>query len=59
MNIQWKKLLLTTTIWLVTEIIFNLLGLDNLEESKSLLKLLARSLKVQRRNLVESLARLN
>jgi len=32
MNIQWKKLLLTTTIWLVTEIILNLLGLDNLAD---------------------------
>lgn len=32
MNIQWKKLLLTTTIWLATEIILNLLGLDNLAD---------------------------
>jgi hypothetical protein len=32
MNIQWKKLLLTTTIWFVTEIILNLLGLDNLAD---------------------------
>jgi hypothetical protein len=32
MNIWWKKLLVTITLWLVTEIILNLLGLDNLAD---------------------------
>lgn len=32
MNIQWKKLVFTTTLWLVTEILLNLLGLDNLAD---------------------------
>ncbi len=30
MNVRWKKLLVTTTLWLVTEIGFNFLGIDNL-----------------------------
>lgn len=32
MEIQWKKLLWTTTFWLITEILLNLLGLDNLAD---------------------------
>ncbi|WP_446391553.1 hypothetical protein [Coleofasciculus sp. B1-GNL1-01] len=32
MHIHWKKLVFTTTLWLVTEIILNLLGLDNLAD---------------------------
>ncbi|MEQ8467492.1 hypothetical protein [Coleofasciculus sp. E1-EBD-02] len=32
MQIHWKKLVFTTTLWLVTEIILNLLGLDNLAD---------------------------
>lgn len=32
MTIQWKKLVCTTTLWLVTEILLNLLGLDNLAD---------------------------
>lgn len=32
MEIQWKKLLWTTTFWLITEIVLNLLGLDNLAD---------------------------
>lgn len=32
MNVRWKKLLLTTTLWLVTEIWFNCLGIDNLAD---------------------------
>lgn len=29
---QWKKIWVKATIWLVTEIILNLLGLDNLAD---------------------------
>ncbi|HEY9605837.1 MAG TPA: hypothetical protein V6C85_29800 [Allocoleopsis sp.] len=29
---QWKKVFVKTTIWLVTEIILNLVGLDNLAD---------------------------
>ena len=32
MNVRWKKLLMTTTIWLATEIWFNFLGIDNLAD---------------------------
>lgn len=32
MHIHWKKLVFTTTLWLVTEVILNLLGLDNLAD---------------------------
>jgi len=32
MHIHWKKLVFTTTLWLVTEIILNFLGLDNLAD---------------------------
>lgn len=30
MNICWKKLLLTTAVWLGTEIYFNPIGIDDL-----------------------------
>lgn len=30
MNVRWKKLLLKTTLWLVAEICFNFLGIDDL-----------------------------
>ena len=30
MKVQWKKLLVKTTFWLVAEIWFNFLGIDNL-----------------------------
>ena len=32
MKMQWKKIWVKTTIWLLTEIILNLLGLDNLAD---------------------------
>ncbi|WNN89203.1 hypothetical protein [Gloeocapsopsis dulcis] len=32
MAINWKKMLLKTTLWLGTEIILNLVGLDNLAD---------------------------
>lgn len=32
MNVRWKKLLMTTTLWLTTEIWFNFLGIDNLAD---------------------------
>ncbi len=32
MNIRWRILILKTTIWLVTEIFLNFLGLDNLAD---------------------------
>jgi hypothetical protein len=32
MKVQWKKVFVKTTIWLVTEIILNLVGLDNLAD---------------------------
>jgi hypothetical protein len=32
MSIQWKRLLLKITVWLVIEIILNILGLDNLAD---------------------------
>lgn len=32
MQIKWKKLLAQIIFWLVTEIILNLLGLDNLAD---------------------------
>ena len=32
MNVRWKKLLLQTTIWLVTEIAFSQVGLDDLAD---------------------------
>ena len=30
MNVRWKKLLVKTTLWLVAEIWFNFLGIDDL-----------------------------
>ena len=30
MNVRWKKLLVKTILWLVAEIWFNFLGIDNL-----------------------------
>ena len=30
MNVRWKKLLVTTILWLVAEIWFNFLGIDDL-----------------------------
>ncbi|WP_178378136.1 hypothetical protein [Chroogloeocystis siderophila] len=32
MAINWKKMLLKTTFWLGTEILLNLVGLDNLAD---------------------------
>ncbi len=32
MNVLYKKLLARTTLWLVLEILFNFLGLDNLAD---------------------------
>lgn len=32
MNVQWQKLLLTTTFWLGTEICFNFLGIDEIAD---------------------------
>ncbi|MBE9128295.1 MULTISPECIES: hypothetical protein [unclassified Coleofasciculus] len=32
MNVQWKKVIIKTTVWLAAEIILNLLGLDNLAD---------------------------
>ncbi|WP_339366830.1 hypothetical protein [Gloeocapsa sp. PCC 7428] len=32
MAINWKKILLKTTLWLGTEILLNLVGLDNLAD---------------------------
>ncbi|HEY9727646.1 MAG TPA: hypothetical protein V6D50_14440 [Chroococcales cyanobacterium] len=32
MKVQWKKVFVKTTIWLVTEIVLNLVGLDNLAD---------------------------
>ena len=32
MNVRWKKLLLTTTFWLATEIWFNFLGIDEIAD---------------------------
>lgn len=32
MKIKWKYLLVKTTLWLVVEIIMNLLGIDNLAD---------------------------
>jgi len=32
MKVQWKRLLVKTTLWLVMEIIMNFLGLDNLAD---------------------------
>jgi preprotein translocase subunit SecG len=32
MKLQWKKLLVKTTLWLATEIILNVVGLDNLAD---------------------------
>ena len=32
MNMQWQKLLLTATFWLVTEICFNFLGIDDIAD---------------------------
>jgi hypothetical protein len=32
MKTQWKKIWVKATLWLVTEIILNLLGLDNLAD---------------------------
>lgn len=31
-SIQWKKIFVKTSLWLVTEIILNLVGLDNLAD---------------------------
>ena len=30
MNVRWKKLLVTTILWLVAEIWFNFVGIDDL-----------------------------
>jgi preprotein translocase subunit SecG len=32
MKIQWQKILVKITFWLIVEIILNLLGLDNLAD---------------------------
>ncbi|MEW5859024.1 MAG: hypothetical protein AB1861_16835 [Cyanobacteriota bacterium] len=32
MKAQWKRVFVKTTVWLITEIILNLLGLDNLAD---------------------------
>ena len=32
MKVRWKKLLVTTTFWLVAEIWFGFLGIDNLAD---------------------------
>lgn len=32
MNVRWKKLLIKTTLWLVAEIWFNFLGIDDLAD---------------------------
>lgn len=32
MKLEWKKLIVKTTVWLTVEIILNLLGLDNLAD---------------------------
>ena len=32
MKIQWRKLLLKLTIWLVVEIVLNLMGLDDMAD---------------------------
>ena len=32
MNVRWKKLLVKTTFWLVAEIWFGFLGIDNLAD---------------------------
>lgn len=32
MNVRWKKLLVTITLWLASEIWFNFLGIDNLAD---------------------------
>lgn len=32
MNVRWKKLLVTITLWLLTEMWFNFLGIDNLAD---------------------------
>ena len=32
MKLQWRKLLVKTTVWIAAEIILNLLGLDNLAD---------------------------
>ena len=32
MNMRWKKLLMTTTLWLTTEIWFGFLEIDNLAD---------------------------
>lgn len=32
MKVQWKKVFVKTTVWLVTEILLNLVGLDNLAD---------------------------
>ncbi len=32
MKLQWRKLLVKTTVWIAAEIILNLIGLDNLAD---------------------------
>ena len=32
MKVRWKKLLLTATCWLATEIYFNFIGIDDLAD---------------------------
>lgn len=32
MNVRWKKLLITITLWVATEIWLNLLGIDDLAD---------------------------
>jgi preprotein translocase subunit SecG len=31
-QIQWKNLLVRTTLWLITEVVLNAVGLDNLAD---------------------------
>lgn len=32
MNVRWRKLLIKISFWLVTEFLFNLLGIDDLAD---------------------------
>jgi len=32
MKLEWKKVLVKTTVWLAAEIVLNLVGLDNLAD---------------------------
>ena len=42
MNVLYKKLLARTTLWLVLEILFNFLGLDNLADYSEFIFILSR-----------------